>query len=102
MSDQKVRIGFVGCGDISDAYLKISKKFEILETVAVADIDRARAKAKAKEFDVPVVCGTQSHIGVPSSDWFGALRAFNLILSTTASRSLRQNPSQKQAHQKTQ
>ena len=60
MSDQKVRIGFVGCGDISDAYLKISRKFEILQTVAVADIDRARAKAKAKQFDVPVVCGTRT------------------------------------------
>jgi len=51
----KVKVGIVGCGNISHIYLEQAKTFEILEVKAVADIDLARAKAKAKEHDIPCV-----------------------------------------------
>jgi predicted dehydrogenase len=50
---RKVRIGVVGCGAISGAYLGMAKHFPIVEVVACADLDVARARAKAKEFGVP-------------------------------------------------
>lgn len=52
---QKVKIGIVGCGNISRIYLEQSRTFDILEVKAVADVDLARAKVKAAEHDVPFV-----------------------------------------------
>ena len=34
----KVRIGIVGCGNISSAYLKYAKLFDFLEVAACADL----------------------------------------------------------------
>jgi len=42
-----VRIGVVGCGTISDVYLRNCRRFAALEAVACADLDPARASAKA-------------------------------------------------------
>ncbi len=56
MSIQALRVGVVGCGNISKAYLEISKRFKILDIVAVADLDIELAKARASEFDIPVAC----------------------------------------------
>src|SRR5215813_8951258 len=49
----KVKIGFVGVGNIFPQYIKWSRTFEILDVVAVADMDFPRAQARAKEFDIP-------------------------------------------------
>ena len=46
------KIGIIGCGNISKAYLEGSRRFPILQTVAVADIDMARAKEKADRYYV--------------------------------------------------
>ncbi|MBZ0291930.1 MAG: Gfo/Idh/MocA family oxidoreductase, partial [Anaerolineae bacterium] len=43
------KVGIIGCGNISNAYFKGSRDFEILEVVACADIDLDRAKAKGEE-----------------------------------------------------
>ena len=43
-----VKIGVVGCGNISNVYLESGKKFDVLDIVAVADLDLERAKAKAE------------------------------------------------------
>jgi len=51
-----IKIGIIGCGDISAAYLRTARTFEVLECVACADIVPARAKARAKEFGVPRAC----------------------------------------------
>ncbi len=53
---EKTRIGIVGCGAISAAYLKIAKTFPILEVAACADMLPERAKARAEEFGVPKAC----------------------------------------------
>jgi predicted dehydrogenase len=39
-----MRVGIVGCGVISDQYLRSCRVFEALEVVAVADLDEARAR----------------------------------------------------------
>ncbi len=51
----KVKVGIIGCGDISGAYLSICRNLAALEVVACADIDMAAAKARGAEFQVPAV-----------------------------------------------
>ncbi|MCC5974501.1 MAG: Gfo/Idh/MocA family oxidoreductase [Rubellimicrobium sp.] len=46
----KLRIGIIGCGNISTAYLKLAPLFRSLELVAVADINMDAARARADEF----------------------------------------------------
>ena len=60
MQDPKVKVGIIGCGNISGAYLRGHKAFSNLEIVAVADLDVARAEAKAEEFGVPKAYDVQS------------------------------------------
>ena len=52
---QKLRVGMIGCGNISAAYLKASRMFPGFAISAVADIDAERARARAAEFDVAKV-----------------------------------------------
>jgi predicted dehydrogenase len=47
--DEKVKVGLVGCGNISDIYIQNCKRFEILEAVACADLVLERARAKAEQ-----------------------------------------------------
>ncbi len=49
----KIKVGLVGCGDISSVYLKnCTKKFNNIEVVACADLIPERAEEKAKEFGI--------------------------------------------------
>ena len=52
MSD-KVKVGIVGCGNISSRYLENMPPFEIIEVAAVADIIPERAEAQAEKWGVP-------------------------------------------------
>src|SRR5688500_6484391 len=54
---EPVRVGVVGCGAISGAYLGMAKNFPVVEIAACADLNPEAARAKAKEFDVPRVLG---------------------------------------------
>jgi len=48
---EKVKVGIIGCGNISGIYLKnMTGVFKILEVKSCADIDFERAKAKASEY----------------------------------------------------
>ncbi len=49
---EKVKVGIIGCGNISPAYFKGSRAFDILDVVACADMDMERASARAQEFGV--------------------------------------------------
>jgi predicted dehydrogenase len=51
-----VRIGVIGCGNISGTYLKNCRELPEVEVVACADIDLERARARAGQFDIPAVC----------------------------------------------
>ena len=51
---EKIKVGIIGCGDISRAYLKNCQQvFEILEVTACADVIPERAAQRAAEFAVP-------------------------------------------------
>ncbi|MHC5055591.1 MAG: Gfo/Idh/MocA family protein [Planctomycetota bacterium] len=49
MPAEAAKVGVVGCGNISGAYLKNSKNYPAFEIAACADLDMERAKAKAAE-----------------------------------------------------
>ncbi|MCU0791962.1 MAG: Gfo/Idh/MocA family oxidoreductase [Opitutaceae bacterium] len=46
---QKIGLGIIGCGNISQAYFNGAKLFEVLKVVACADLNMAAAEAKAAE-----------------------------------------------------
>lgn len=52
---KSIKIGLVGCGNISDIYFQNIKKFEIMDIVAVADCVAERANDKAKEYQIEKV-----------------------------------------------
>jgi predicted dehydrogenase len=52
----KTKIGIIGCGNISPAYLSAGQRFEILEIAAVADMIPERARARAEEYGIPRAC----------------------------------------------
>ncbi len=45
-------IGIIGCGNISEAYLRLAPTFSNVEIVAVADIVPEVAKARAAQFSI--------------------------------------------------
>ena len=49
---ERVGIGFIGCGNISAAYLKAARGFPILDVKGVADLNMAAAEARASEFSL--------------------------------------------------
>lgn len=51
-----VRIGIIGCGAISGAYLQHARLFPILEIAACADINLDAAQKKAAEFGIAKAC----------------------------------------------
>lgn len=48
----KLRVGIIGCGNISTAYLKLAPLFAALDVRAVADMNIEAAKTRAEEFGV--------------------------------------------------
>jgi predicted dehydrogenase len=48
----QAQIGIVGCGNISEAYLRLASVFRNVRIVAVADIVPAAARARAAQFSV--------------------------------------------------
>ncbi|MFP4501943.1 MAG: Gfo/Idh/MocA family protein [Candidatus Hydrogenedentota bacterium] len=54
----RVNVGIVGCGNISDIYFKAGKRFDNLNIVACADLDVERCRDKAEEHGVPAACTT--------------------------------------------
>jgi predicted dehydrogenase len=47
---KRVKVGVIGCGNISAAYLKAARTFPILNIVALADARPEAARARAEEF----------------------------------------------------
>ena len=64
----KVNVGIVGCGNISDAYFLGTKKYDILNLVACADLDAARAKTKAEKYGIRACPTVDSLINDPEID----------------------------------
>ncbi len=49
---EKVKVGIVGCGNISGTYFNVAKRMQAYEIVACADVHQPAAEARAKEFGV--------------------------------------------------
>uniref|UniRef100_A0A2A4Z3G0 Oxidoreductase n=1 Tax=OCS116 cluster bacterium TaxID=2030921 RepID=A0A2A4Z3G0_9PROT len=47
-----IRVGVIGCGNISDAYFKAAPQFDVLKMVACADINMDAAQAKAETYSL--------------------------------------------------
>ncbi len=62
---RKVRIGIVGCGNISAKYLRSAQVFQVLDAVACADILIDRARERAREFGVPRACTVAELLAMP-------------------------------------
>jgi predicted dehydrogenase len=59
------KIGVIGCGNISGIYLQADKVFDILETVACADIVLEKAKAQAEKHGIPQACSVDELLAIP-------------------------------------
>jgi len=53
MARTPAKVGIIGCGAISGAYLKNSKLFDAFDIVAVADVRRQAAQSRAEEYEIP-------------------------------------------------
>jgi predicted dehydrogenase len=62
------RIGLIGCGRISDIYIKNCQRFDDLEIVACASLDIAESKTKAEQYDIPKYCLPEDIFADPTID----------------------------------
>lgn len=60
-----IKVGIIGCGNISDIYFSAGKTFEDIEIVACADMIMERAKAKAEMHQVPRACTVDELLADP-------------------------------------
>jgi len=62
----KVKVGIIGCGNISDIYLKnCTQVFDNLELVACADLILERAQEKAEQYNIPKACSVEELLADP-------------------------------------
>ncbi|MDP9365968.1 MAG: Gfo/Idh/MocA family oxidoreductase, partial [Chloroflexota bacterium] len=66
MAGGRVGVGIVGCGVISEIYLKNLRAAEGVEVVACADLDIERARARAAQFNVPKAVGVDELLADPA------------------------------------
>jgi predicted dehydrogenase len=62
---ETVKVGVIGTGAISGAYLGMAKNFPIVEMAACADVDMAKAKAAGEKFGIPKVCSVDELLADP-------------------------------------
>jgi predicted dehydrogenase len=53
---EKVRVGVIGCGAISGAYLGMARNFPNVQMAACSDMDMSKARAAAEKFQIPRAC----------------------------------------------
>ncbi len=67
MTADRTRIGFIGCGNISDTYFRVARSFDQLEVVACADHSLERARAQAAKYGLPRLAPRTSCWPTPKS-----------------------------------
>ncbi len=72
----KVRVGLIGCGSVSGAYLPSLTKQPFIEVVSVCDLIPERARRRAEQFKVPHQ--------YPNIDAMLAGAEFDLLVNTTS------------------
>jgi len=63
---RRVGVGIIGTGNISSAYLKAMKGFDVLDIRGLADMKQDLAEARAVEFGVPAARSVEALIADPS------------------------------------
>ncbi len=53
---KKIKVGVIGCGNISSIYLEMGQTFDSMEIVAVADLIIERTQRQAAKFHIPHAC----------------------------------------------
>ena len=51
-----LKVGIIGCGNISSIYMENCKNFDHLELIACADLDEQRAVSQAEKYGIPKAC----------------------------------------------
>jgi len=65
----KIKVGVIGCGNISHAYFYGLGLFpDLIEVVRCGDLDMAKAKARATEFHIPQTGTTEEVLADPEID----------------------------------
>jgi len=64
----KFKVGLIGCGVISDIYLKTCAKFAFVDIVACASLDIDESRAKAAQYGIPKACLPDDIINDPEID----------------------------------
>ncbi|WP_035445420.1 Gfo/Idh/MocA family protein [Bacillus sp. UNC41MFS5] len=62
---KKLKVGIIGCGNISSIYLENCPKFPHLALVACADLDEPRAQAQAEKFGIPKAYSVEELLSDP-------------------------------------
>jgi len=62
---EKIKIGVIGCGNISPIYFTNLKKFDFLQVAACSDLLIERAKARANEYKIPKACSVKELLADP-------------------------------------
>ena len=65
MTNEPVRVGIIGAGNISDEYLTTLRAASGVDVVGVADLDRDRAAAQAAKYSVPFSGSTEELLALP-------------------------------------
>ncbi|MBD3242848.1 MAG: gfo/Idh/MocA family oxidoreductase [Chitinivibrionales bacterium] len=61
--DKAMKVGVVGCGNISGIYLKNAAWLDDIEIVACSDLDMGKAQAQAQEYGVARACTVDELMG---------------------------------------
>ncbi|MBW4438401.1 MAG: Gfo/Idh/MocA family oxidoreductase [Pleurocapsa minor GSE-CHR-MK-17-07R] len=64
----KLRVGIIGVGNISPAYIQGCRAFDVLELMACADINMERARAVAEEHAIPRALSVEALLADPDID----------------------------------
>ena len=67
---EPVRIGLIGCGTISPAYLRAAATFDVLQFVGCADLNADAAKKVEAKFGVPAI-GVDALLARDGKAWVG-------------------------------
>ena len=62
---EPVKVGLIGCGDISGVYFRNGAQFNSIDIVACADILPERAVASAEQYSIPQVCPADELLANP-------------------------------------
>lgn len=65
MSRLPVKVGLVGCGNVSGIYLRNARKFAATDVIVCADRVPQRAAEKAAEFGIPRACSVEQLLADP-------------------------------------